>query len=284
MKFSRKLLNRQRLLLSCVVLFCHFVHASVESRPPGQNESEGAGPAQPVSKQKINIAVAANFAPVLKDIVKTYQETAPHELVIISGSTGKLYTQVTHGAPFDLFLSADQEHPRKLVDAEMADAGSLYTYAEGAIVLWSLKWPSESAKQHLMQGSFSSLAIANPKIAPYGLAAKQAMDAMGVTMSAEQKLLQGENIAQTFHFVRFGNADLGFVSLSQIKQYEQLHGEKASYWRVPRDHYQTIRQDLVILERGAKDREKREAIEHFLEYLQSEAAQQRMQFFGYETP
>ncbi|VUD47681.1 Molybdate-binding periplasmic protein [Thalassocella blandensis] len=273
MKFSRKLIKQTCLtMMSCLFLICQVFADSPEA------VNEGA-----VSKEKVklNIAVAANFTPVLEVIVQQYSSQVSVEIAIVTGSTGKLYTQITHGAPFDVFLAADQQHPRLLVDNKLAVKDSQVTYAEGAIVLWSMAWQGKQAKVHLQAGDFQRLAIANPKIAPYGVAARQAMQALGVQLEAEQKLLEGTNIAQAFHFVRFGNADLGFVSLSQIKQYERMEKREASYWLVPQQYFEPIKQDLVLLQHATTSTVRQRAAEEFLAYLKGEEAKQLIRTFGY---
>jgi molybdate transport system substrate-binding protein len=192
------------------------------------------------------VAVAANFASPLQSIADEFAKTGGHRVQISSGSSGKLYSQIVNGAPFDVFLSADAEHPRKLVAAGNAVDNSRFTYAIGRLVLWSATDNYfDSGPGILKNGKFKYLAIANPGTAPYGAAARQVMQQLGVWDSVRPRLVQGESIGQTFQFVQTGNAELGFVALSQLAD-----RKGGSRWLVPGNHHEPITQEAVLLDHG----------------------------------
>ncbi|WP_058556181.1 molybdate ABC transporter substrate-binding protein [Thiohalocapsa sp. ML1] len=228
--------------------------------------------------EEATIAVAANFTAPMKIIAEMFAEDTEHTVVTSFGATGKFYAQIKNGAPFEALLAADEKTPKKLADEGAGVADSRFTYAIGTLVLWSAK-PDlvEDGKALLASGDFNKLSIANPKLAPYGVAAVQTMEAMGLKDALEPKLVMGENIAQTFQFVDTGNADLGFVALSQVMQNGEI--TKGSGWVVPADMHAPIRQDAIMLEPG-KDNP---AVAAFLEYLKSERALEVIHAFGYET-
>ena len=233
------------------------------------------------SSMSLKVAVAANFTPALKALIKAYDAHSDQEIVVISGSTGKLFTQIEHGAPFDLFFAADQKRPAMLVKNGLALPESQFTYAIGALVLWSKRWDAQEARERLLSGRFERLAMANPKLAPYGEAAIASMASLGVKLEeGENKILEGENIAQAFQFLRFGSADLGFVSLSQIRQHETSNSVKASYWVIPAKHHSPIAQDVVVLERSHDNKNTAK----FLRFIQSEQARNIMLDYGYSQP
>jgi molybdate transport system substrate-binding protein len=223
--------------------------------------------------EDVRVAVAANFATPLQALAQAFSTQTGHKIVASIGSTGKFYAQIRHGAPFDVLLSADDATPQRLEDDKLAVAGSRFTYALGRVVLWSPQAGLVEGSGEVLKGNrFRKLAIANPKLAPYGAAAQQAMTKLGVWDAVQGRLVQGENIAQTFQFVASGNAELGFVALSQ------LDGErKGSRWIVPAELHAPIRQDAVLLRQGQAGRA-------FLEFLRSAAARERIRAFGYELP
>ncbi len=231
---------------------------------------------QTVWAGSVTVAVAANFVTPARQIGKAFQQNSEHTVVISSGSTGKLFAQIEHGAPFDLFLAADSRRPQLLEQNGKAVPGSRFTYALGKIVLWSPR-PGyvDDRGDILKQGDFRRLAIANPRLAPYGMAARQVMEKLGVWKGLRGRLVQGENIAQTFQFVASGNASLGFVALAQIR----AAGNSGSVWEIPDELYQPIRQQAVLLQRGKNSA----AANAFFHYLQSSEVRELIRNMGYEV-
>lgn len=225
---------------------------------------------------EVSVAVAANFTAPMKQIAVDFEKDTGHKLVAAYGATGKFYAQIKNGAPFEVLLSADDETPTKLVKENAAVAGSQFTYAIGTLVLWSAK-PAivDSKGQVLKNGGFDHLALANPKLAPYGTAAVQAMQALGVYDSLAPKFVMGENISQTHQFVSTGNALLGFVALSQVLVDGKIEG---SSWVVPAKLYSPIRQDAVILNKGKG----KPAVDALIKYLTSDKAKAVVKAFGYQ--
>ena len=204
----------------------------------------------PAEAGEVRVAVASNFSSPLKVIKARFEKETGHRMVIISGSTGKLFAQVKHGAPFDLLLAADSLRPRLLEEEGFAVSGSRFTYAVGQLTLWSAN-PNQiiGAGAEIFQNqTFNYLAMANPKTAPYGRAALQILTKLGVWELVRGKVVQGENIGQAFQFVATENAELGFVALSQTL--DPKNKLKGSRWDVPPDLYDPIYQDLVLLKRG----------------------------------
>lgn len=207
------------------------------------------------------IAVAANFAGPAQKIATEFEAQTGHKAIIATGSTGKFYAQIINGAPFDILLAADDETPARLEREGHAVAGSRHTYAIGKLVLWSAK-PAivDDQAEVLKHGGFNHLAIANPKVAPYGAAAVETMKALGVYDALQSRLVMGENIAQAHQFVATGNALLGFVALSQVLKDGRIEG---SYWSVPEKLHAPIRQDAILLNKGRDNK----AAAAFLEFL-----------------
>jgi molybdate transport system substrate-binding protein len=204
----------------------------------------------PAHAGEVHVAVASNFIGPLKAIKARFEKDSAHRMVIISGSTGKLYAQIKHGAPFDLLLAADSLRPRLLEEEGLAVPGSRFTYAVGRLTLWS-RDPDQingTGAEIFQQQPFNHLAMANPKTAPYGRAALQVLRKLGVWDQVRDKVVQGENIGQTFLFVATENADLGFVALSQTRDTKNKF--KGSQWDVPKKLYDPIFQDLVLLKRA----------------------------------
>lgn len=231
------------------------------------------GPAQ---AEDISVAVAANFAGPLQKIAAQFEKDTGHKAILSPGSTGKLYAQITHGAPFQVLLSADDETPARLEKEGHAVSGTRFTYAVGRMVLWSTD-PSlvDSRPEVLQKANFARMAIANPKLAPYGLAAQQTLDKLGLGNALQGKIVQGENIAQTHQFVATGNAQLGFVALSQVMVDGQMGA--GSFWLVPPSMHDAIRQDAVLLNPG-KDSKAAQAL---LQYLKSDKARALIRASGY---
>src|SRR5215212_6250866 len=223
------------------------------------------------------IAVAANFSSTLRDLQKDFEASSQHRLAIVSGATGKLTAQIIAGAPFDVFLSADDKAAGKLADAGQAVAGSEFTYAIGTLALFSAdpQLIKGDGAAVLRAGNFARLAIANPKLAPYGRAADMVMQSLGVADALRTKIVMGENIAQTFQMIDTRSAELGFVALSQLLGSES--GAKGSYWKVPSSLRDPIRQNAVLLAR-AKDNA---AAKAFIVFLRSPPAQAKIAAAGY---
>lgn len=226
---------------------------------------------------EVQVAVAANFTAPMKIIAADFEKATGHKAVLSFGATGKFYSQITNGAPFDILLAADDETPKKL-DAEKGSvAGSRFTYAIGKLVLWSAKPDVVDAKGDVLtKGNFEHLAIAAPKLAPYGLAAQEALTKLGLYDKLQPKIVTGESIGQTYTFVQTGNAELGFVALSQV--YEGGKIKSGSAWIVPAKLHNPIRQDAVILTKG-KDNKAAAAL---MDYLKSEPAKAVIRSYGYD--
>jgi molybdate transport system substrate-binding protein len=231
--------------------------------------------AAPARAEEVRVAVAANFASAVEEIGKRFEASTGHKAVFIYGSTGQLYTQISQGAPFDVFLAADQERPAKAVAEGLGVPGSRFTYATGKIVLFSTDSGLVEGPETLRAGRFKRIAIANPVTAPYGAAAVQAMKALGVYEAVSAKIVQGTSIAQTYQFVSTRNAELGFVALSQL-----TGKDEGSRWVVPENLYDPIAQDAVLLERGANSA----AARAFLEFLAGPQARAIEERYGYGTP
>jgi len=197
----------------------------------------------PLKADQLRIAVAANFYATLNSIKQEFEKEYDDELTIIKGSTGKLYAQIKHGAPYDIFMAADEKRPALLEQQGLIVENSRYTYAKGVLVLWSNKY-KENVFSILKNGQFKKLAMANPKIAPYGYAAKEVLTALNLNTITKAKTVYGENIAQAFQFVQSGSADLGFVALSYVKPVTD------NFWLVPGKLYGSLQQQLVILKRS----------------------------------
>ncbi|MBW8640718.1 molybdate ABC transporter substrate-binding protein [Hoeflea sp. WL0058] len=221
---------------------------------------------------QVKVAVAANFTEAAKAIAAAFKADTGHEAALSFGSTGQLYAQITQGAPFEVFLAADAARPEKAVEEGFGVQGSAFTYAIGKIVLWSTDPNLVTGAQTLQAGRFDKIAIANPGTAPYGTAAIEAMSALNVYDSLQPKIVQGANIAQAYQFVKTGNAELGFVALSQIAD-----NTDGSRWVVSDDLYDPIRQDAVLLKTGQGN----PAAEAFLSFLKGAAAVALIEKFGY---
>jgi molybdate transport system substrate-binding protein len=219
-----------------------------------------------------HVAVAANFTDPAKEIAALFKEKTGHEAVLIFGASGAFYTQITHDAPFEVFLSADAERPKAAIDNGFAVPGSLFTYAIGRLILWSKVIDVTNGEDALKAANFSKLSIANPVAAPYGTAAVETMKALGLYDALKPKIVQGNSIAQAFQFVDTRNAEVGFVALSQ------LHGvTEGTRWEVPQNLYSPIRQDAVLLKKGADS----EASIAFLAFLKGPEARAIIEQFGY---
>lgn len=224
----------------------------------------------------VQIAVASNFAGAMERIAASFEKSTGHKVLIANGATGKFYAQIKNSAPFDVLLAADDTTPAKLEAEGLAVSGTRFTYAIGRLALWSPKVNYVDREGRiLITGRFTHLAVANPKVAPYGVAAIEVMQKLDVLKMLEPRFVQGENIAQTQQFVVSGNAELGFVALSQILDDGQLIGGSA--WMVPEALHQPIRQDALLLQKG-KDNSAARAL---LKYLKSDEAISIMTSLGY---
>lgn len=227
--------------------------------------------------EEAQIAVAANFIKPAQAIAEKFNQQSGHKVSVISGSTGKFYAQIKNGAPFDAFLSADDETPAKLEKEQATVSGTRFTYAIGKLALWSPQAGVVDDKgEVLSKGDFTHLSVANPKLAPYGAAAVDTLTALGMKDKLQDKIVYGENIAQTHQFVASGNAQLGFVALSQI--YAEGKVSSGSAWIVPVKLYSPLRQDAVLLLKGKDNK----AAAGFLDYLKSKEAQTVIKSFGYD--
>jgi molybdate transport system substrate-binding protein len=228
--------------------------------------------ALPVRAGQCTVAVAANFTQPAKEIAAAFEAGSGHKLLLSFGASGQFYTQITQDAPFAVLLSADRERPEKAVAEGYGVPGSVFTYAVGKLALWSQTQGIEPGEAVLKAGQFSRLAIANPQVAPYGAAAVETLKALGVWEALKPKLVEGTSIAQTQQFVATGNAELGFVALSQI-----MASPGGSYWLVPEQLYQPIRQDAVLLAKGRDN----PAAQAFLAFLKGEEALAVIRRYGY---
>ena len=224
---------------------------------------------------EVKVAVAANFTSTMQRIAKAFTQDTGHQVSLSFGATGKFYAQIQNGAPFELLLAADETTPARMEQEGLAVAGSHFTYAIGQLVLWSAD-PKliTSGPEVLKAGNFKHLAIANPALAPYGAAAVQVLDKLGLGQRLQPKLVQGENISQTYQFIATGNAELGFVALPQVLVDGQSSGSR---WDVPPELHAPLRQDAVLLLPG---RDKPAALA-LLKYLQGDTARALIRASGY---
>ena len=225
---------------------------------------------------EVTVAVAANFTAPMQKIAKAFEQETGHKALLAFGSTGNLYAQIRNGAPYQVLLAADDATPRKLEAEGLGVAGSRFTYAVGTLVLWSKQANVVDNKGEVLRSkSFNKLAIADPKLAPYGIAAMEVIHKMGVQANVVPKLVQGESIGQTYQFVSTENAQLGFVALSQILVDGRI--TQGSAWVVPQSMHTPLKQDAVLLNAG-KDNAAARAL---LKYLQSNTAKAIIQSYGY---
>ncbi len=220
----------------------------------------------------VKVAVAANFTEPVKEIGQGFEKATGHKLVLSFGATGQFYAQIVQGAPFEVLVSADQATPAKAIAEGHAVAGTSFTYAVGKLALFSRTPGAVAGEATLKEAKFAKLSIANPATAPYGAAAVETLKALGVYEALAPKIVQGNNIAQAFQFVDTGNAEVGFVALSQI-----AFVEGGSRWVVPASLHKPIAQEVVLLKAGAGN----EAAKAFLNYLKSPEARRVIEKFGY---
>ena len=230
-----------------------------------------------VLAEQVLVAVASNFAKPMEEIATEFKKATGHNAELSFGASGKFVAQIENGAPFQVFLSADEKKPEKLTKSGFAIVGTQFTYALGKLVLWSAK-PSyvDAEGKVLSMGNFKHLAIADPKLAPYGIAALEVLKGMGLTERVQTLLVLGENISQTQQFISTGNAELGFIALSQVIKDGKI-GE-GSGWVIPSDKYEPIRQDAVLLKTGVDNL----AAKALLDFLKSDKALVIIKKYGYE--
>jgi len=226
---------------------------------------------------EVQVAVAANFTAPIQAIAADFEKDTGHKLVAAYGATGQFYTQIKNGAPFQVFLSADDTTPEKLEKEGDTVKGSRFTYAIGTLALWSAKEGYVDAKGEVLKNTeYQHLSIANPKAAPYGLAATQVLEKLKLTEATKAKIVEGQNITQAYQFVSTGNAELGFVALSQI--FKDGKVSSGSAWIVPASMHDPIKQDAVILNKG-KDSAAAKAL---VEYLKGPKAAAVIKSYGYQ--
>jgi len=226
---------------------------------------------------EVQVAVAANFTAPMQKIAAAFEQDTGNKAVLAFGATGKFYAQIHNGAPFEILLAADDETPARLEQEKQTVPGSRFTYATGKLVLWSAKADYvDSAGKVLQSGNFNHLSIANPKAAPYGAAAVETLTRMNLMTRLQPKIVQGENISQAHQFVSTGNAELGFVALSQVARDGKFTA--GSGWIVPDAMHSPIRQDALILARGSAN----PAARALMDYLKSDKAKGIIRAFGYE--
>lgn len=230
----------------------------------------------PALAEQALVAVAANFVPPFREVAMEFEKATGHTVQVASGSSGAFFTQIKNGAPFDVFFSADSERPKLLEEEGLGVKGSRFTYAIGRLVLWSPDPNLVKGEDTLRSEKFKHLAIADPKTAPYGVAAKQAMQKLEVWESVQHRLVLGESLGQTIAFIESGNAELGFLALSQVMDPKMK--DKGGRWDVPSNLHEPIKQDVVLLAKG-KDNPAAKSLMVFIGGPQATAIIER---YGYE--
>ena len=226
---------------------------------------------------EVQVAVAANFTAPMQKIAAVFEQDTGNKAVLAFGATGKFYAQINNGAPFEILLAADDDTPIRLDKEKQTVPGSRFTYATGRLVLWSARDNYvDSAGKVLQSGTFNHLSIANPKAAPYGAAAVETLTKLNLMAQLQPKIVQGENISQAHQFVSTGNAELGFVALSQVSRDGKF--TSGSGWIVPAAMHSPIHQDAVILVKGGTNPTARA----LMDYLKSDKAKAIIRSFGYE--
>ena len=224
--------------------------------------------------QKLHIAVASNFIKPSKELIQLFTKKLAYEVILTSGSSGKLYAQIIHGAPYDVLLSADQKYVKKLEKKGFAYPKSSFTYAIGKLVLWSSYKNKKLSKKTLSNYPFKNIAMANPKLSPYGKASKDLLNHFHIFNKYKKRIVYGENIAQTHQFIASKNAEVGFVAFSQIKN----SNHQGSYWKIPHTLYPKIKQDAVIL----KSNKNRKRAKEWMKFLKSKKAKSMLLKYGYK--
>lgn len=225
---------------------------------------------------EVSVAVASNFTAPMQKIAALFAQDTGHTAKLSFGSTGKFYAQIASGAPFGILLAADDKTPAKIAKEELGDGATRFTYAIGQLVLWSKQANYVDAKgEVLAKGNWQHIAVANPRLAPYGLAAMQTLDKLSLTDKVQPRIVQGDNIGQTYQFAASGNAELGFVALSQVTEDGKLR--EGSAWVVPAEMHEPIRQDAIVLKPGAGNA----AAKALMEYLRGDKARAVIKSYGY---
>jgi molybdate transport system substrate-binding protein len=229
-----------------------------------------------IQAAEVTVAVASNFSLPMRKIAAQFEVESGHKVRLSFGSTGALYAQIKNGGPFHLLLAADQEAPARLEKEGLGIEGTRFTYAQGRLVLWSRQAGLVDKEGEILKtGHFQKLALANPKLAPYGLAAMETLRSLSVTEQLKPKLVQGENISQAYQFVETENAQIGFVAMSQVFSEGKLL--KGSAWIVPPQLYSPIHQDAILLLAGQKN----SAATELMRYLKTDQAKSVMSAYGY---
>lgn len=224
--------------------------------------------------EPLRIAVASNFTAPMQHLMPLFEKETGQKVQLSFGSSGKFFAQINNGAPYDVFLSADQAKPNKLVAQGLAEKDTEVIYAKGALALWSAKLSRVEPADKVLE-EVNKIAIANPKLAPYGKAAEETLKKMGLWTRLQGKLVQGENIGQTYQFVYSQNADVGFVALSQVRSGKI----KGAFWPVPASYHSDIKQAAVVLTHSHQQ----EAAKTFLAFLMRSDIQKKIATFGYQT-
>ncbi|MDB5751881.1 MAG: putative type molybdate transport system, periplasmic component [Ramlibacter sp.] len=231
----------------------------------------------PARAGQVRVAVAANLVQAMQEITRGFAQASGHQAQLVPGSTGKFYAQIRNGAPFEVLLAADQETPARLEGQGLAVTGTRFTYATGRLALWSARPGLVDGDAVLRRPPAGPLAIADPRVAPYGAAARQVLQRLGLLAAWQPHLVQGESIGQAFQFVASGNAPLGFVALAQVMAGGRL--TSGSAWTVPARLHQPLRQDAVLLAGGRGN----PAAEALLQYLRGDAARAVLRAHGYQV-
>jgi len=231
--------------------------------------------ATPVIADEIRVAVASNFRYAIEDLAPRFEQATGHDITVIFGSTGKHFAQIQNGAPFDIFLAADELRPRMLEEDGVAVSGSRFVYAIGKLVLWSADPDATVNRERLIADDYRFLAVANPTLAPYGRAARQTMRKLEIWETAYPRIVRGENVAQAYQYVVTRNADLGLVALAQIQI--PGAGHSGSHWEVPPTYYDPIRQTAVLLEDTPATRA-------FAAFLREDETMAIIRSYGYDLP
>lgn len=231
----------------------------------------------PAQAAEIRVAVASNFSAPMKVIAQAFERETGHTVSLAFGATGQFYAQIRNGAPYAVLLAADEAIPAKLESERLGVAGTRFTYATGRLVLWSKRENLVDNRGDILRsGAFDKIAIAHPKLAPYGAAAMEVVEKMGLTSALASKIVEGSNIGQTFQFVSSENASIGFVALSQVFEGGKI--KEGSGWIVPSNMHKPIQQDAIVLNAG-KDNAAAQAL---MQYLRSDKAKAVIRSFGYE--
>jgi len=230
----------------------------------------------PAFAEQMLVAVAANFIPPFREIAIEFEKSTGHQLQVVGGSSGNFYSQIKNGAPFDVFFSADNERPKKLEEEGLGVKDTRFTYAIGRIVLWSANADLIKGEETLRSKNFKRLAMANPKTAPYGVAAMQALQKLELWDHLQPHIVMGESIGQTMGFIESGNAQVGFVALSQVM--DPKIKSKGSHWSVPTDLHEPIQQDVILLVKGKEN----PAAKDLLKFIGGPQAKAIITRYGYE--